>query len=252
MNTKQRENEELFLKYAETRDIALRDELIVKYLYIADILSRKFVGRGIEYEDIYQIASLALIYAVERFDITKGYEFTSFATPTVIGEIKKYFRDKGWMIRVPRRLQELSRLVNVTRASLEQKLQRDVTINDIATEIGCTHDEVLEAIEAGLVYSTKSLDIPKPNSDNEAEMTLASILGEKDKGFEEVDNRDFIDNCLSKLNKVEEIIIRERFLDGKTQVEVAKTLDVSQMTVSRMEKKIIEKFKANYDKLCKK
>ncbi len=250
MEAKKIDNEELFIKYKETKDKKIRDELIVKYLYIAEILSKKFVGRGIEYEDIYQIASLALIYAVERFDITKGYEFTSFATPTVIGEIKKYFRDKGWMIRVPRRLQKLSKEVNNTKTLLEQDYQRHVTVSDIALKINCSEEEVIEAMEAGQVYSTRSLESQKTN-ENEMDVNLNLLIGEDDPGFNEVDNRDFIEKSLSKLNGVESFIIRKRFLEDKTQVEVANLLEISQMTVSRMEKKLLNKFRNDYNKIYK-
>ncbi len=244
------ENEALFKEYSRTKDVTIRDRLIVNYLYIADILSRKFVGKGIEYDDIYQIASLALIYAVERFDASKGFEFTSFATPTIVGEIKKHFRDKGWMVRVPRRLQELSRLINLTRTNLEQRLQREVTIRDLAREIGCTEDEIMEAMEASMVYNTKSLDLSNTSPDGEGELTLLSVLGKEDKGFTEVDNKNYIDHCLKTLNPAEQIIIRNRFLERRTQVEVAEMLNVSQMTVSRMEKKLIKKFREEYYKKC--
>ncbi len=250
MNNKHIENEALFYEYKKTKDVKIRDKIIVNYLYIADILSRKFVGRGIDYDDIYQIASLALIYAVERYDVTKGFEFSSFATPTVIGEIKKHFRDKGWMLRVPRRLQELSRLVNITRTKLEQSLQRDITIADIALELNCTEEEIMEAMEASMVYNTMSLDLTTSSECGEGDLSLLSVLGKVDKGYEDIDNKDFIENCLKNLTKVEQIIVRNRFLDNKTQVEVAKLLNVSQMTVSRMEKKLISKIKNDYVRFC--
>ncbi len=252
MASNQLDNELLFREYAKSKSVDIRDKLVVNYLYIADILARKFVGRGIDYDDIYQIASLALIYAVERYDVSKGFEFSSFATPTIIGEIKKHFRDKGWMIRVPRRLQELSKLVNVTKTSLEQELQREVTVSDLATKLETSEDEIIEAIEASMVYNTKSLDLSVNNSDADGELNLMTVLGKEDRGYEDVDNDDFIENCLSNLKEFERIIIIERFLENKTQVEVANILGVSQMTVSRMEKKLIAKFKDNYNKYCNK
>ena len=115
---------ELFKKYAATKNIEIRNELIRRHLYIAEILSKKFLNKGIEYEDIFQVASLGLIYAIERFDVNRGFEFSSFATPTIIGEIKKYFRDKGWSVRVPRRIQELSKKINVAKNTLQQTLQK--------------------------------------------------------------------------------------------------------------------------------
>ena len=116
MNNKKSVNKpeikELFNKYSKTKDRALRDELIEKNLYIAEILAKKFMNKGIEYDDLFQVASLGLVLAIDRFDVSKGFEFSSFATPTIVGEIKRYFRDKGWVIRVPRRIKDLSKKVN--------------------------------------------------------------------------------------------------------------------------------------------
>ncbi len=244
-------NEDLFREYAETKDIKIRDEIILKYLYVAEILTKKYLNRGIEYDDLYQVASLALIFAVERFDINKGYEFSSFATPTIIGEIKKYFRDKGWMIRVPRRLQEMSKKVNDAKEVLQQDLKRPVKARDIAEYLGVDESDVFEAMEASLVYTPKSLDVAYSGDDSEQEIFLANLIGEEDKEFQELENRDFIDRCLEKLDKAEASIIRGRFLENKTQVQVAEELGVSQMTISRMEKKIIAKFREDYHKICK-
>src|SRR5690554_4097883 len=152
-------NKELFKMYSEKRDNFIREELIERHLYIAEILSKKYVNRGIDYDDIYQVACVGLIYAVDRYDISKGYEFSSFATPTIIGEIKKYFRDKGWAIRVPRRIQELSKKINVSKMHLSQTLQRSPTVEDIAEYLDCTEEEVLEAMEASKIYTPQSLDI---------------------------------------------------------------------------------------------
>ncbi|MDO4772128.1 MAG: SigB/SigF/SigG family RNA polymerase sigma factor [Bacillota bacterium] len=244
-------NEDLFREYAKTRSLELRDELVVKYLYIAEILTKKYINRGLEYDDLYQVASLALIYAVERFDVEKGYEFSSFATPTIIGEIKKYFRDKGWMIRVPRRLQELAKKVNEAKEHLHQELKRPVKVSDIAAYLEVKESEVFEAMEASLVYTPKSLDVSYSGDDSDQEIFLSSLIGEEDKEFKELEDRDFIERCLEKLDKVEAKIISSRFLEGRTQVQVADELGVSQMTVSRMEKKLIAKFREDYYKICK-
>ena len=156
-------DKELFLMYSEKRDIAIRNELIQRNLYIAEILSKKYINKGIEYEDIYQVASLGLIYAIERYDITKGFEFSSFATPTIIGEIKKYFRDKGWSIRVPRRIQELSKRVNTVKNELQQETHKTPRISDIAEKLGITQEEVLETMDAAGAYAPISLDVKYDN-----------------------------------------------------------------------------------------
>lgn len=239
---------ELFKEYALTKNIEIRNELISRHLYIAEILSKKFLNKGIDYEDIFQVASLGLIYAIERFDITKGFEFSSFATPTIIGEIKKYFRDKGWSIRVPRRIQELSKKINVSKNHLQQTLQRTPTISDIAEYLGNTEEEIIEAMEASQVYTPRSLDLTYDNNGEDKDVQLLDIIGEIDKSFDRIENKDFLNKAIEKLNEVEKKVLKDRFFNNKTQMEVADELKVSQMTISRMEKRIIEKFKKELDK----
>ncbi len=243
------ENKELFRLYKLSTDILIRNELINRHLYISEILSKKYINKGIEYEDIYQVASLGLIYAIERYDIDKGFEFSSFATPTIIGEIKKYFRDKGWSVRVPRRIQELSKKINMAKQQLQQDLQRIPKIEDIARYLSCTEEQVIEAMEASQVYTPKSLDVTYDSSSDDKEIQLIDILGENDKYFDIIENRDFIDMCMEKLNVIETKIIKDRFFFNKTQIHVAEELGVSQMTVSRMEKKIIKKFQKEYRRM---
>lgn len=245
---KQHSDKELFRIYSSDRDIEIRNELVKRHLYIAEILSKKFLNKGIEYEDIYQVASLGLIFAIERFDVTKGFEFSSFATPTIIGEIKKHFRDKGWSIRVPRRIQELSKKVNTAKAHLQQELHRVPKIEDIAEYLGCSEEDVLEAIDASHVYKPKSLDLAYDNSGDDKDILLLDLVGDEDKSFGMIENKDFIENALSKLNEIEIKIIKDRFFQNKTQMHVANELGVSQMTVSRMEKKILLKLKKDYEK----
>ncbi|MCG8540972.1 MAG: SigB/SigF/SigG family RNA polymerase sigma factor [Clostridia bacterium] len=243
------EHKELFRLYKDTKDIEIRNELINRYLYIAEILSKKYINKGIDYDDIYQVASLGLIYAIERFDIDRGFEFSSFATPTIIGEIKKYFRDKGWAIRVPRRIQELSKKVNEVKVKLGQKLQRVPKVKDIAEYLAVTEEEVLEAMEASQVYTPKSLDVSYDNNGDDKEVQLRDIIGKDDKSYDNIENMDFLEKCMEKLNEVEVEIVKDRFFNNMTQVEVSLKLGVSQMTVSRMEKKIIKKFRSEFNKL---
>ncbi|SHJ93089.1 RNA polymerase, sigma 37 subunit, RpsB/SigB [Caminicella sporogenes DSM 14501] len=243
------DHKELFKIFKETKDINIRNELVKRFLYIPEILSKRYINKGVEYDDIYQVASLGLIFAIERFDIDKGFEFSSFATPTIIGEIKKYFRDKGWSIKVPRRIQELSKKVNLAKAKLQQELQRVPKIKDIADYLSVTEEEVLEAMEASHVYTPKSLDVSYDKNGDDKDIQLMDIVGEDDKYFDDIENKDFLKQCMSKLNKVEIKIIKDRFFKNKTQIEVALDLGVSQMTVSRMEKKIIKKLRKEYEKL---
>lgn len=239
----------MFIEYAETRDKELRELLIEKHLYIAEILSKKYVNRGIEYDDIYQVASIGLIYAVDRYDPSKGFEFSSFATPTIIGEIKKHFRDKGWTIRVPRRIQELSKKINNAKVILSQELQRSPTAKDIADYLECTEEEVLETMEASKVYSPQSLDVTYDSNNDDKDINLAEFIGEEDIHFAKIENKDFILNIMDKLNEVEKTILIERYFNKKTQVSIAEMLDISQMTVSRVEKKVLEKLRKEVESM---
>ena len=238
----------LFKQLKETGDPKIREFLIEEHLYIAEILSKKYANRGIEYDDIYQVASIGLIYAVDRYDVDKGYEFSSFATPTIIGEIKKHFRDKGWTIRVPRRIQELSKKINNTKVILSQELQRSPTVEDIAEYLNCTEEEVLEAMEASKVYTPQSLDLTYDSQNDDKDVNLADLIGEEDMYFSKIENNDFIQKGMEKLNDMEKKILIDRYFNKKTQVAIAKELDISQMTVSRVEKRVIEKLRKEMEK----
>ena len=247
-NIEKEEIKALFRKYKEDKDKETRDILIKKHLYIAEILSKKYSNRGIEYEDIYQVACIGLIYAIERYDIDKGFEFSSFATPTIIGEIKKYFRDKGWTIRVPRRIQELSKKINNSKVYLSQTLQRSPTVEDIAEYLDYTEEEILEAMEASKVYSPQSLDITFDSNNDDKDINLSELVGEEDHYFSKIENNDFLIKTMDILNKMEKQILIERYFNKKTQVKIAESLDISQMTVSRIEKRILEKLRKEAEK----
>ncbi|OZV10463.1 B/F/G family RNA polymerase sigma-70 factor [Tissierella sp. P1] len=238
----------LFKSYSQNKDKDTRDKLIEKHIYIAEILSKKYANMGIEYDDIYQVACIGLIYAIDRYDIDKGYEFSSFATPTIIGEIKKYFRDKGWTIRVPRRIQELSKKINNAKVFLSQQLQRSPTVEDIATYLKCSEEEILEAMEASKVYTPQSLDVTYDSNNEDKDVNLADLIGEEDHYFSRIENNDFLVKTMEKLNDVEKQILIERYFNKKTQVSIAKMLDISQMTVSRIEKRVLEKLRKEIER----
>lgn len=238
----------LFKSYSINRDKKTRDILIEKHMYIAEILSKKYANRGIEYDDIYQVACIGLIYAIDRYDVEKGYEFSSFATPTIIGEIKKYFRDKGWTIRVPRRIQELSKKINNAKVLLSQQLQKSPTVEDIANYLNCSEEEILEAMEASKVYTPQSLDVTYDSNNDDKDVNLADLIGEEDHYFSRIENNDFLIKTMEKLNNVEKQILIERYFNKKTQVSIAKMLDISQMTVSRIEKRVLEKLRKEVER----
>jgi len=247
-NSKNLKNQDLFFQYEKTKDIEIRNQIFDKYKYMAEIISKKYNNRGIEYEDLYQIACMGLIYAIERYDITKGFEFTSFATPTILGEIKKYFRDKGWAIKVPRKVQEIAKKINETNNFLSNKLQRTPTIKEIAQYINFSEEVVLEAFEAGKMFTSQSLDIKFDSSNEESEVTLMDLVGVEDKYYVKFENQDFLNKSLDKLNELEKQIIISRYFYNKTQNDIAKELNVSQMTVSRIEKKSLVKLRMEVDK----
>jgi RNA polymerase sigma-B factor len=237
-----------FRQYKDNPSRELRDVLIERHLYIAEILAKKYANRGIDYDDIYQVASIGLIYAIDRYDIDKGFEFSSFATPTIIGEIKKYFRDKGWTIRVPRRIQELSKKINNAKVHLSQELQRVPTVEDIANYLNTSEEDILEAMEASKVYTPQSLDVTFDSHNDDKEVNLAELIGEDDLYFSRIENNDFLMKTMEKLNEVEKEILIERYFNKKTQVTIANNLDISQMTVSRIEKRILEKLRKEVER----
>ncbi len=247
-NKKNIKNQDLFLQYKHNKDLEIRNEIFEKYRYMAEIISRKYTNKGIEHEDIFQIACMGLIYAIERFDVTKGFEFTSFATPTILGEIKKYFRDKGWAIKVPRKIQEISKKVNEANNTLSNQLNRAPTVGEISEYLNVTEEDVLEAFEAGKMFNSQSLDEKFDSSGDDSDLSLMDVVGQEDAHFIKIENQDFIQKSMNKLNDLERQIIIKRFYLSKTQSEIAKELNISQMTVSRIEKKSLEKLRIEFNK----
>lgn len=245
------ETSEQELKRLKRRIKSVRDKLIEHHIYIAEILAKKYVNKGIEYDDLFQVASLGLIYAIDRYDIDKGFEFSSYATPTIVGEIKRYFRDKSWVIKVPRRIQELSKKVNTARVDLSQELQRNPSIDDIANYLDISSEEVIEVIDASQVYSPQSLDKTLDSSNDDKDVSFGDLLGFEDKNYESIETMDFIKKTMDKLKDVEKKILVYRYFDKRTQISIAEELGVSQMTVSRIEKKVLKKFRQEIETMAK-
>ena len=211
-----------FAEYRRTGNTALRDSIVSSCLYIAEIEAKRYSGKGVDYDDLFQVACLGLIYAVERFDPDKGVKFSTFATPTVSGEIKRYFRDKGFFIKVPRRLYEIFykadkiRLANSTEADECQRegiLPRQVPLDAENAELGSK---------------------------------LYNRIGESDDAFLMVEDRDFIDKCMSTLSADEQMFIKQRYYNEQTQKQIAELMGTSQMFVSRMESRVLRKIKDMY------
>lgn len=245
------ETSEQELKRLKRQIKYVRDKLIEHHIYIAEILAKKYVNKGIEYDDLFQVASLGLIYAIDRYDIDKGFEFSSYATPTIVGEIKRYFRDKSWVIKVPRRIQELSKKVNTARVDLSQELQRNPSIDDIANYLDISSEEVIEVIDASQVYSPQSLDKTLDSSNDDKDVSFGDLLGFEDKNYESIETMDFIKKTMDKLKDVEKKILVYRYFDKRTQISIAEELGVSQMTVSRIEKKVLKKFRQEIETMAK-
>jgi RNA polymerase sigma-B factor len=220
---------EKFGEFAATGDPVLRDELVTAHLGLAHQLARRFVNRGESYDDLVQVASMAIVKSVDRFDPERGVEFSTFATRTVLGELKRHFRDRGWAIRAPRRIQELYLELGQTVGTLSQKLGRSPTVTELAEATGASEESVLEALEAGQGYRTASIDAP-----DRQEETLAERIGGNDATFDSVDDRSVLAPAVARLAPREQTILRLRFVDGLTQSEIATRIGVSQMHVSRL------------------
>lgn len=230
----------LFDKYTKDRDVASRNEIVNRYIYLAEIISRKFLNRGVDYDDIYQVACVALIKAVERFSPDKGFKFVSFATPTIIGEIKRYFRDKSSSIRIPRRIYEVYQKVNLAKDQLSQQLHRIPRVDEIAAYLNIRSETVLEIIESWNAYNMQSFD---QNAFSDDDLELHETIGDEDATFERIENRDFLEKSLHKFNEAEKEFIRLRYFNKKTQKEIADRMAVSQMYISRLERKVLDRFR---------
>jgi len=222
----------VFADFAESRDPSLRDQLIEAHLGLAEYLARRFTNRGEPLDDLVQVASLGLVKAVERFDPSRGLEFTTFATPTIVGELKRHFRDKGWAVRVPRRVQELHLRVTRVIDDLSLELGRSPTVPEIAKRAGTTEDEVTEAIDAGSAYRSTSLDAGR--GDDDESPGLLGQLGGIDAELSRAERRAALGPLMSQLTEREQVMLYLRFYEGLTQSEIAKRLGISQMHVSRL------------------
>ena len=230
-----------FQEFATSRDPKLRDQLIEAHLGLAEYLARRFSNRGEPLDDLVQVASLGLVKAVERFEPGRGLEFTTFATPTIVGELKRHFRDKGWAVRVPRRVQELHLRVTGVVDELQLELGRSPTVAEIAVRAGTSEDEVIEAVDAGSAYRSTSLDAGR--GDDEESLGLLGQLGDLDPEMARAENRTGLSPLLSQLADREQLMLYLRFYEGKTQSEIAQRLGISQMHVSRLLARSLERLR---------
>jgi RNA polymerase sigma-B factor len=218
---------------SEVARLSARDDLVALHLPLVEHCARRFRNRGEPFEDLVQVGTIGLIKSIDRFDLDRGVEFSTYATPTIIGEIKRYFRDKGWAIRVPRRLQELRMQIGATTAELTQLLGRSPTPRELAEVIGCSVEEIVEGIESSNAYSTLSLDAADDGGEDGG-VSMLEMIGLDDEELEQIEIRESIKPLLEALPSREKRILLLRFFKNRTQSEIAAEIGVSQMHVSRL------------------
>ena len=231
---------ELFKRYKESGDIALRNQIAERYLYIADILAKKFVGRGVEYDDLKQVAALALLRGIDRFDPDEGNQFSTFITPTITGEIKNYFRDKSRTVKLPRRLGEISAAVRKYSLEYEASVGVKPNVRKIAEALSLSEEEVVKALEVGGVVS---LDGMASDAESDNERSLYALLSDGEDKYEAFETQETLREALKDFSDTEKALVKYRYADELSQSETAARLGVSQMFISRMERKLLAKLK---------
>jgi RNA polymerase sigma-B factor len=224
---------QLLIRYHRAGDLAARDELVQRFLPFACDLARRYTYTDEAFDDLQQVASLGLIKAIDRFDPERGAKFTSFAAPTILGELKRHFRDKGWALHVPRDLQERTLAVSREAEALSKQLGRSPKPREVANALGCSVEEVLEAQQAAASYEAASLDAPAARDDDEA-ASLVDLLGGEDAAYELVEDRDAIASAWKALPEVERSVLGLRFQHDLNQREIGERIGYSQMHVSRL------------------
>src|SRR3954447_513545 len=246
-----RRSAELFAQLRENsapepaRDAA-RERVVPRPLPLVEHCARRFRNRGEPFEDLVQVGTIGLLKSIDRFDLERGVEFSTYATPTILGEIKRHFRDKGWAIRVPRRLQELRMQIGSAGAELTQSLGRSPTPRELAERIGCSVEDILEGIESSQAYSTLSLDAG--DSDEDGAATMLDALGVDDENLEHVEIRESIKPLLDRLDAREKRILLLRFFKNMTQSQIAEEIGVSQMHVSRLLSRTLEQLRTSLER----
>jgi RNA polymerase sigma-B factor len=234
--------ERLFDLLRRTRDPAIREQLIAMHTNLVHFLAAKFANRGEPLDDLIQVGMIGLINAIDRYEPERGTRFSTYATPTIVGEIKRYFRDRAWNLKVPRWLQELNLQVMKANESLTQQLGRSPSITEIARSVGCSEEETLQAIELGNAYETVSLD-SRLTIDGEAPLTLNDSIGVQDLDLSHIEAYDDLKLALEQLDNRERMIIYLRYFQDLSQTEVARRLNISQMHVSRLQHRALRRLR---------
>ena len=224
--------QQLFARYRSSGDLAARDALVERFLPLAKRLAQRYYRGAEPLEDLVQVASLGLLKAIDRFDPERGAAFSSFAVPTIAGELKRHFRDKGWALKVPRDLQELAQRVDRTTDRLIHELGRAPTADDIADALGITLEQVLDAREAATAYRADSLD--RPAGDDQDASRVVDTLGAHESGYVQAENSATLEAMVSVLSDREQEVLRLRFAEDLTQSEIGRRVGLSQMHISRL------------------
>lgn len=228
-------------RYAATRDTALRDELFEQYLPLARAVARKFIGRGAELEDLEQVAAMALLKALERFEPERGYRFVTYAVPTITGDVRNHLRDKSGMMRMPRDSRQRLYQLSKEQEAFEREHLRAPTAQELAQRMQITPEELLSLLNMRQQSSYVSLDTPVGE---EGDTVLQDMLGSSDDGFDRMERSDWMEWILSKVNEMERQLLLLRYRDGLGQRDTAKRLGVSQMQVSRLERRVLSRLRA--------
>jgi RNA polymerase sigma-B factor len=226
------EERALFARYLDTRERVDRDVLFDRFVPLARQLARRYQRSTEPFDDLFQVACLALVKAIDRFDLSRGTAFSSYAVPTIAGELKRHYRDRAWSLRVPRDLQELALTVERAVSELSLDLHRQPTVAEIAAHVGATDETVLEALEAAGAYTTSSLEAPRRDSEDGG--TLAESLGCEEQGFTLAEDRALLERLMSVLTPRDREVLRLRFEEDLTQSEIGERIGVSQMHISRI------------------
>lgn len=236
------EDRALFERYLDRRDPVDREMLVERFLPLARQLARRYQRPEEPFDDLFQVASLGLVKAIDRFDLSREVAFSSYAVPTILGEIKRYFRDKTWSVRVPRDLQELALKVDKTVSELSLRLHRQPTVSEIAEHVGQDEEEVLEALQASGAYRATSLEAPRGSEDEPGD-TLGDTMGRSEHGFELAENRATLEHLMRSITPREREVLRLRFEYDLTQAEIGERIGVSQMQVSRIIRQAIARLR---------
>jgi RNA polymerase sigma-B factor len=232
----------LLHEFARTRDQRLKEHLVERFLPLARSLASRYRGGGVPMEDLVQIASVGLLNAITRFDPERGFSFTSFAVPTILGELRRHFRDRGWSVHLDRGLKERHATVEGAIAELSKRLGRSPLVREIAERVELSEEDVLEALDAGNAHHALSID-GAPGGDDEDRPPIVESLGDSDPGYEAIEYREAIAPILDELSQRDRVIVHLRFVEDRTQTEIADEVGVSQMQVSRILRATLERLR---------